>query len=121
VLLERWNVRPGETRVKLTTGDWLLYALAELTALLEFRDLLREIKRSRFRLKYGVKEELLPLVEKLTGIGRVRGRRLFNAGFRTLSDVRKAKPGELEMLIGTEVARSVREQVGTPEVADAPQ
>jgi helicase len=113
VLLERWSVRPGETRAKLTTADWLLYALAELAALHEFRPLLAAIKRVRFRLKYGVKEELLPLVEKLTGIGRVRGRRLYAAGFRTPADLRRARPGELEVLIGPEVARSVREQVGT--------
>jgi helicase len=65
------------------------------------------------RIKHGVKEELLELVN-LKGIGRVRARMLFNAGFRTIADLRASKPSQLISIptIGREVAKSFYEQVG---------
>ena len=64
----------------------------------------------RTRLKYGIKEELLPLV-RLKGIGRVRARRLWNAGLKTILSLKKAQLETLEIILGSETAKSVREQV----------
>ncbi len=67
----------------------------------------------RKRVVEGVKEELLELVN-LKGIGRVRGRMLFNAGFKTIVDLRLSKPSQLISIptIGREVAKIIYEQVG---------
>src|SRR2546426_1445914 len=43
---------------------------------------------------YGIKEELLELIS-LRGVGRVRGRALFQRGFKTLKDLQKANPSDL--------------------------
>ncbi|MEM4246865.1 MAG: helicase-related protein [Candidatus Woesearchaeota archaeon] len=120
-LLEHYDIRPGETRVKLTTGDWLLYALGEVARIRQHMDLLKEIQKMRFRLKYGVKEELLPLL-RLEGIGRVRARILFRAGIKDLGDVRKAEFGRLENILGKKIALSIKKQVGesVPEVEELP-
>ena len=55
-------------------------------------------------------EELLPLV-KLRGIGRVRARMLYNNGFRKIADLRKASLQQIERVIGSKVAESVKKQV----------
>jgi len=65
----------------------------------------------RLRLKYGIKEELLPLL-KLKGIGRVRSRRMFNQGIKDLGDAKKVDVGQLAQIIGRKLANNVKEQLG---------
>ena len=110
-LLERFNIRPGVIKVKLDNADWLLYSCEEMAGLLKIKKIIKEIKKLRFRLKYGVREELLALL-KLRDIGRVRARKLFNNKIKDLGDVKKASYSTLSQLIGAKVAASVKEQVG---------
>lgn len=110
-LLEKYDVRPGEIRVKLDNGDWLLYSMYELCRILKIQPLLKEIMKTRLRLKNGVKEELLGLL-RLKNIGRVRARRLFNNRIKTVEDVKKADLGKLKAILGENVAADVKEQVG---------
>lgn len=110
-LLERFDCRPGETKAKLETADWLLYSTHELARLTGNLDVLTEITKIRVRLKYGVREELLPLV-RLKNIGRVRARRLFSEGIRTLGDVRSVDTGKLSAILGAQVAANVKAQIG---------
>jgi helicase len=121
-LLEHYDVRPGETRAKLNTGDWLLYALGEVARIRQRMELLKDVQKMRFRLRYGVKEELLSLL-KLEGIGRVRARVLFRAGVKDLGGIRSAQLGQLEQLLGRKLAASVKKQVGedVPELEELPQ
>ncbi|MBW2967998.1 hypothetical protein KY362_05925 [Candidatus Woesearchaeota archaeon] len=110
-LYEEYNVRPGETRMKIERADWLLYSAEELSKLMSFHDILKHIVKMRFRLKYGVREELVPLL-KLKGIGRVRARKMFNAGIKDIGGVKKCDAGTLAQLIGKSVALDVKKQVG---------
>ena len=121
-LLEHFDSRPGETRAKLTTGDWLLYGLGEIARIRQHMTLIKEISKMRYRLRYGVKEELLALL-RLEGIGRVRARALFRAGIKDLGDVRTAELGRLENLLGKKIAASIKKQVGEniPETAELPE
>ena len=61
-------------------------------------------------MKYGVKDELLPLV-KLEGIGRVRARKLFSAGIRTLDDLRKMPVESLARILGPKLASNIKAQL----------
>ncbi len=110
-VLERYDSRPGETRAKIDNADWLLYACNELARLMQYQKLLSEITKVRLRLKYGVKEELLPLI-RLEGIGRVRARKLFRSGIKDLGDIRKVPMEKLSEILGAAVAKSVKNQVG---------
>ena len=85
-LLDQYNVRPGETRAKLDIADWLLYTIEEISKILNNRAVVKEAAKLRLRLKYGVKEELLPLLQ-LRGIGRARSRRLYNNKIKDLGDI----------------------------------
>ena len=61
----------------------------------------------------GIKKELLPIV-KLEGLGRVRGRIMYNAGFQTIADIKHAPIEDLTNLplIGPRLAKKIKEQVG---------
>jgi len=110
-LFETYNIRPGETRVKLAVGDWLLYCSEEIARIMNFKKLLKEIKKTRFRLKYGVKEELIPLL-KLEKVGRARARNLFKNRLKTIIDIKKAEFRTLANILGPKIAISVKEQLG---------
>lgn len=111
VLLERFNVTPGELQMKRTNADWLLYSLVELAKLRKMHGLIADVERMRVRVSYGVKEDVLPLL-RLKGIGRVRARTLFRNRIRTIADLKKAEFTSLAKLIGGKLAVSVKEQVG---------
>jgi len=110
-LLEKYDIRPGEIRVKQETADWLLYAAEELSSLQEHKLAAKEIRKLRLRVEYGVKEELLPLL-KLQGIGRVRARKLVMHNLRDLGDLKKAGLTTVSQLLGKAVAESVIKQLG---------
>jgi len=112
-LLENYDIRPGEIRIKLDLADWLLYASFELARILELQPILKEIVRARIRVQYGVKEELLPLL-KLKGIGRVRARILFANKIHDIGDIKKANIATITQLLGKQIAQSIKEQVETP-------
>lgn len=110
-ILTDFRIAPGEMRNRLETIDWLVYSLSELASLMGRKEMLNEIRKLRIRLRYGIKEELVPLV-RLDQIGRVRARRLFRSGFRTLDDLRKAPVESLAKVIGKKVANQIKKQVG---------
>jgi helicase len=112
-LIERFSVEPGDLFRLIRSVDWLLHATRDLSRLFGHQDLLHQLAALQLRVKDGVKEDLLPLVA-LEGIGRVRGRILFNAGLRTVDDLKRASLTQLTALplIGPQVARRIKEQVG---------
>jgi helicase len=110
IILENFGVAPGELRVRLSNADWLLYSSHELALLMDYKSTLREIRKARLRIKYGIREELLPLVV-LKGVGRVRARTLYNNGLRKLDDLRKVPLESLERIISPKIAREIKEQL----------
>jgi helicase len=112
-LLERFSVEPGDRYSAVLNAEWLLYASHELARVLGISSHTRHLSHLTERVRYGVKAELLPLV-KLRGIGRVRARMLYKAGFRTVESLRRAPISKLAgvPLIGGKLARLIKEQVG---------
>ncbi|MBI2176448.1 hypothetical protein HYU40_03845 [Candidatus Woesearchaeota archaeon] len=111
-LLEKYGIRPGEVHAKLDNADWLLYSAAEIAKLMQMQQLLRHITKLRFRVKHGVKEELLPLLQ-LRGIGRVRARKLFSNRVKNIADVKAADVSTLTQILGSgKIAVDVKQQLG---------
>jgi len=118
-LLETYDIRPGEIRMKIEIADWLLYSSAELSKVSNFsNELIRELYKLRTRVKAGVKEELLVLL-KLKGIGRVRARKLINNGLKDLGDLKKIDLTSLSQILGVTLAVDVKKQLGE-EVKEIP-
>jgi helicase len=109
-ILDYFGVTPGELRVRLSNADWLLYSSHELALLLDLRNTLKEIRKTRLRIKYGIREELLPLVV-LKVVGRARARILYSHGLKRLDDLRKVPLESLERVIGPKVAREIKNQL----------
>jgi len=109
---EKFGIGAGDIRRAVDTAEWLLYSTHELARLFKVKRALPVLHKLRQRVRYGVKEELLELVS-LRGIGRVRGRSLHKAGYRKLTDIKRASVQELSRVpyVGPEIARSIKGQV----------
>ncbi|TLZ51413.1 MAG: DEAD/DEAH box helicase, partial [Methanobacteriota archaeon] len=109
---KRFSIGPGDIRRMVDQGEWLLYAMGELAKIFS-RPRVQPLAKLIPRLQYGIKEELLPLVQ-LKGVGLVRARNLVRAGYRKLADLQKASAGDLSRIptIGNNLAISIKEQLG---------
>lgn len=110
-IVQRYNVGPGDIRSKVEIAEWLLYALRELARQFNFQAV-TPLTNLIMRVTYGCREELLNLVQ-LRGIGRVRARALYTAGFQSVNDLRGVSVERLARVpsIGTTIAKSIKEQV----------
>jgi len=108
------GVEPGDMHRMVENGGWLTYSLYEVAKLLKREDLLTEIHNLRSRIKYGVREELIPIVA-LEGIGRVRARALYDAGLTDIRKLAKVSGSKLAAIskIGPTVAAKLKEQLET--------
>ena len=112
VLSDMIGIEPGDMHRIVEVAEWLTYSLYEVAKIMRRSDLLIEIHRLRLRIKYGVKEELLALI-RLKGIGRVRARSLYEAGFTDLSKIANASEAHLSAVsnIGPTIAKTIKEQM----------
>lgn len=108
-LLESYDIRPGEIAAKNERMDWLLYCAVELAKVLQIKP--TQLQQLRVRMQFGVKAELLPLLQ-LKQIGKVRSRLLFSNGLRTIADIKQSDPVILKSLIGPKIAQTIYDQLG---------
>ena len=109
---KKFGIGPGDVRRMTDQAEWLLYSMAELGKIFNKKKV-RGLTRLTIQVQYGVKEELIELIS-LRGVGRVRGRALFQRGYKTLRDLQKANPNDLARIptIGPTLAVKIKEQVG---------
>jgi helicase len=112
-LMERFRVQPGDLYRTIENAKWLLHATHELATLLGNKEVLPLAFELIERVSKRIKKELLPIV-KLEGVGRVRGRIIYNAGYKTIEDIKHAELDDLTNLplIGPRLAKRIKEQVG---------
>ena len=112
-LLNQFRVQPGDLYRTIENAKWLLHATHELGRLFGKKEVLPLASELIERVAKGIKKELLPIV-KLQGVGRVRGRIMYNAGFQTIKNIKLAQLEDLTNLplIGPRLAKKIKEQVG---------
>jgi helicase len=120
-LTERFGIGAGDVRAKVEDADWLLFGASRLAVRFQ-RRAARSIDALSLRVRYGVNEELLDLV-RLRGVGRVRGRALFRAGYPDREALKGARLDHLESLLKSRpLAKAVLAEVsgGRRKPADEP-
>ncbi len=122
-LTEQLKIGPGDIRSRVDSANWILYAMNEIALTGGLRPECTKIIRPLItRIKYGVKEELVPLVT-YRGVGRNRARTLYNNGVRTRQDILNIDIKQLADLpkIGHALAESLKKQAGyVPKVVEEP-
>jgi helicase len=107
-----FGIGPGDLRTIIDLSGWLLYSASEIARIFHLRNEVKELSRLRVRVAYGIREELLELVS-LRGIGRVRARNLYNAGFKNIKDIKEATVEELSNVpvLGKAIAEDIKRQL----------
>ncbi len=107
---ERVGVEPGDLRVIVDTATWLTYSFSEIARILGYDNSSKILKKLAKRIKHGIREELIELVQ-IEGVGRRRARVLFEAGYQTIKDLCEADPASLAglPLIGVKLAEKIVE------------
>lgn len=109
-ILAKFGVTPGEFYGRRKIADWLIYSFQEIALLLGCKEILKDIRKVRIRMQYGIREELLPLI-RLREVGRMRARRLFKSGIKTLGDLRKISIEMLSQIVGQNTAKVIKDQL----------
>ena len=106
----RHGTGAGDLHSRVERAEWLLSSMAQM-ARWERRELVGTLDELSIRVRYGVRPELLDLVT-LRGVGRVRGRALYEAGFRTQDALRRASEHDVaRALDSTALAREILAQL----------
>lgn len=87
-LTERYHIGPGDIRGKVDTAEWLLSATERLAEVVD-EGSVPAIRSARKRVEHGIRDELIELC-RVRGVGRVRARRLYDAGIETPAHLREA-------------------------------
>ncbi|HDD69180.1 MAG TPA: hypothetical protein ENG61_02335, partial [Candidatus Korarchaeota archaeon] len=105
---ERFGVEPGDLHNVVQNTVWLIYSFSEIVRLFQKKKLHRYLEMLMNRVKHGVKEELLDIV-KIPGIGRRRGRVLYDAGYTSPAEIAQADVARLASLpgIGEKIASRI--------------
>ena len=112
-ITQRFNVGAGDLRTKVEDAEWLLFGMGRLAVRFR-RDLARSVDELSLRIRYGVRDELIDLVH-LRGIGRVRGRALFAAGFADREALASASVDRLAVILRSRaLAEAVLKQIRHP-------
>lgn len=106
---DRYRIGPGDIRRTAETAQWLMHSLAELSRHLALGAAYKADQLAT-RIQYGAGPDLLALLE-LKGIGRVRARKLYLAGYTSLDKLRAADPSRVGELLGPKIAEKVRTQL----------
>ncbi|MDD2777815.1 MAG: ATP-dependent DNA helicase [Methanocellales archaeon] len=109
-ITKRFGIGPGDIRTLTETAEWLVHSTAELSAFLKL-PFTKDARHLVMRIKYGINQDLLKLVT-LRGVGRVRARRLYDAGFTDLDKLKNADPKNIGELVGNKIAINILEQLG---------
>ncbi|MCQ2071385.1 MAG: helix-hairpin-helix domain-containing protein, partial [archaeon] len=114
------KIGPGDIRSRVDNAEWILYSMNEVAYIFN-PDATKYIKPLLTRLRYGVKDELIPLVS-FRGIGRGRARILYDAGICNRQDLVDVDLLTLSKLpkIGNALAKSLKAQVGPSLEPDLP-
>jgi ATP-dependent DNA helicase len=112
-ILETRRVEPGDLLRLVQGSEWLIFATRELGRLFGHKDLLAPLEMLKVRLEKGVRPELVKLTT-LEGVGRVRARMLYDAGLKSIEDIKERSLEQLMSIrtIGPSLAKKIKEQAG---------
>ncbi|MEM2142198.1 MAG: DEAD/DEAH box helicase [Candidatus Thorarchaeota archaeon] len=126
-ITDHYNIGMGDVHRYVESTQWLLYSAGEIARVLGIQKPVKLLQEIRQRVKYGVNADLLELVS-LRGVGRVRGRMLYQHGLKRLQDLCMAPVSQIARVptIGQSLAESIKQQlsgvdnhVGSPPLDDA--
>jgi len=108
-ICNQYNVGPGDIKRVAETAEWLMHSTAKLSDHLDLGSSFKAAKLER-RIHYGAGPDLLALLD-LKGVGRVRARKLHDAGFSSIDKLKSIDVDQIAKIIGPKIAEKVVAQL----------
>lgn len=109
-ITRHFNVGEGDIHALADTSEWLMHAAAKLADLMGVEHSSHAYSLEK-RIRYGAGLDLMELVG-IKGVGRVRARKLYNAGFVSVAKLKGADMSILSKLVGPKVAYNILSGIG---------
>ncbi|WP_292486021.1 ATP-dependent DNA helicase [Methanohalobium sp.] len=104
-----FGVGEGDINALSDISEWLMHSAVNLAKLTDLdADKAQELEK---RIHHGVNKDLIQLVS-ISNIGRVRARKLYEAGIQSVSDIKNTDLYTLSNYLGKKTAYKVLEQLG---------
>ena len=98
----KFGIGEGDIRAIADIAEWIMHVATQLARILGLKGA-KEAAELEKRIHYGAGPDLMDLLD-IRSIGRVRARRLYEAGFRSTADLAGANPEKVAALLGPKVA-----------------
>jgi helicase len=108
-----FGVGEGDIHAIADIAEWIMHVTSQLARLLDLKGV-REASELEKRIHYGAGPELMELLD-IRSIGRVRARKLYEAGLRSTADLSGADPEKVAALLGPKISERVFRQIGKSE------
>ncbi|MGB9133240.1 MAG: ATP-dependent DNA helicase [Methanosarcina sp.] len=115
-ICSKFGIGEGDIRAIADIAEWIMHVAAQLARLLDFKGV-KEASELEKRIHYGAGPELMELLD-IRSIGRVRARKLYEAGFRSTADLSGASPEKVAVLMGPKIAEKIFKQIGRKEAVN---
>jgi helicase len=106
----KFGTGEGDIHAIVDIAEWIMHVTTQLARLLSLKGV-KDASELEKRIHYGAGPELMELLD-IRSIGRVRARRLYEAGFRTIADLAGADPEKVSALLGPKIAERIFKQIG---------
>lgn len=106
-ILKKYKIEPGILRYKVENAVWIMHALKEIAKILNKNTDIPE--KLEIRLEYGAKEDIIELLS-VKYIGRVRARKLYNAGIKSIDDIIN-NPSKVAQIIGEKITKKILDEL----------
>ncbi len=107
----KFGIGEGDIRAIADIAEWIMHVTTQLARLLDLKGA-KEAAELEKRIHYGAGPELMDLLG-IRSIGRVRARKLYEAGFRSTADLSGTDPEKVAALLGPKIADRIFKQIGT--------
>lgn len=105
-MLATFDLPPGILNARVRNAEWLAYSFSELAKISGEATLCKKALAYQERVKDGIKEELVDVC-RVRGIGRIRGRKLFNAGIRSKAEYEAAPLERIKAILGGKASKEL--------------
>jgi helicase len=120
-LCSNFGIGEGDIHAIADIAEWIVHVTTQLARLLDLKGG-KEAAELEKRIHYGAGPELMELLD-IRSIGRVRARKLYEAGFKSTADLAGAASEKVAALLGPKISERIFKQIGRkeaiPEVVEA--
>ncbi len=98
LICEKYGIGPGDIQSRISTAEWMAFALGRMARML-LPQKSSYFQMLSLRLREGIKSDIMELTT-VPNIGRVRARRLYNAGIKSVEQLSSASVESLKKIAG---------------------